>query len=148
MFKFIKRMLIFLVVSFFSINIVIFFILNSQIIQHTIVQYLNENYFKNQKLELKLGSLNVNFFDSSLNINDVLIIDKSNNLPTNESFIKIDKISVYFDILSSYMNRVPVINKVSLGGGGIKALYNEKNNLILPEFLLNILKCSYKNNSF
>lgn len=139
MFKFIKRMLIFLVVSFFCINIVIFFILNSQIIQHTIVQYLNENYFKNQKLELKLGSLNVNFFDSSLNINDVLIIDKSNNLPTNESFVKLDKISIYFDILSSYMNRIPVINKVSLGGGGIKALYNEKNNLILPEFLLNIL---------
>jgi hypothetical protein len=28
-----------------------------------------------------------------------IAIDKSNNLPTNESFIKIDKISVYFDIL-------------------------------------------------
>ena len=141
MIKFLKRLIIFLIVSFVSLNAVVFFVLNSQIVQHAIVEYININYFNKQKLELGLGSLSLNFLSGSLNLNEVYIKEKDSKSEVNNKFnLSLNQLTISFDVFSSYIQRVPVVKKVILRGGGLNLAYDSSNQLVFPEFL------NFKNN--
>ncbi len=113
-------------------NIVTFLVLNSPIIQHAIVNYVNENTLKKHNLKLTLNSLSLNFMSAALNLNEVsikqIIADESNFK------LSINQISVGFNVAASYFYRKPVITKVLLRGPLLKLNYDKYNNLILPNF--------------
>jgi translocation and assembly module TamB len=134
--KFLKRVLIFFTVSFVSLNVVIFFVLNSQTVQHAIVEYININYFNKQKLELGLGSLSLNLFNGSLNLNEVSIKEKDKKSEVGKVFfLSLNQLTVSFDIISSYIKRSPVLRKIILRGGVLSIPYDSSGHLVLPEFL-------------
>ena len=136
MIKFLKRIIIFFTVSFVSLNVVIFFVLNSQTVQHAIVEYININYFNKQKLELGLGSLSLNFLNGSLNLNEVSIKEKDKKSELGKIFfLNLNQLTVSFDIISSYVKQSPVIRKVILRGGVLSVPYDSAGHLELPEFL-------------
>lgn len=133
MIKFLKRLVFFAIVSFFALNTVVFFVLNSQTVQHAIVKYINENVFEKHKLKLQLGSLSLNFINGSLNLNEVYI--KQNTDDSEQFNFGLNQLTISFDVFASYLRRMPVINKVILRGGGLKLSYDLNNKLILPDFL-------------
>lgn len=137
--KFLKRLLLFVVVTFVALNALVFFILNSQTIQHAIVEYINVNYLEKSKLKLSLGSLSLNFFSGSLNLNEVYIKEVKRNIEAPNQLgnfnFGLNQLTISFDILASYFRRTPVIKKITLRGGGIQLGYDDKNKLILPDFL-------------
>ncbi|WGL58573.1 hypothetical protein QEJ31_08490 [Pigmentibacter sp. JX0631] len=139
MIKFLKRLLLFVIVTFIAMNALVFFILNSQTIQHAIVEYINVNYLEKSKLKLSLGSLSLNFFTGSLNLNEVYIKEIKNKVDASKQLgnfnFGLNQLTISFDILASYFRRTPVIKKITLRGGGIQLGYDDKNKLILPDFL-------------
>lgn len=139
MIKFLKRLIFFVVITFIALNAVVFFVLNSQTIQHAIVEYINVNYFQKNKLNLSLGSLSLNFLTGSLNLNEVYIKEikeknDSDNKLTQFNF-GLNQLTISFDVLASYFRRMPVIKKITLRGGGVQLAYDANNELILPNFL-------------
>ncbi|WP_397599733.1 translocation/assembly module TamB domain-containing protein [Silvanigrella sp.] len=136
MIKFLKRVIIFLIVSFISFNAVVFFVLNSQTVQHAIVEYININYFNKQKLELGLGSLSLNFLSGSLNLNEVYIKEKEKKDDSLKEFkLSLNQLTISFDVFSSYIKRMPVVQKIILRGSDLNLSYDSSNKLIIPEFL-------------
>lgn len=136
MIKFFKRIIIFFTVFFISLNIVVFFVLNSQTVQHAIVEYININYFNRQKLELKLGSLSLNLFNGSLSLNEVAIKEKDKKSEVGKVFfLSLNQLTISFDIISSYVKRTFVVHKVILRGGILSIPYDSSNHLLFPEFL-------------
>ncbi len=140
MIKFLKRLVFFAAVTFVALNAVVFFVLNSQTIQHAIVEYINVNYFQKNKLNLSLGSLSLNFLTGSLNLNEVYIKEikekKESDNTLKQFNFGLNQLTVSFDVFASYFRRTPVIKKITLRGGGVQLAYGANNELILPNFLI------------
>ncbi len=103
-------------------------------IQHAVVNYINLNYLKPQKLNLTLNSLSLSFFSAALNLNEVSIkeINSENNRKFNFS---LNQISVAFDVPSSYFHRKPIVKKIFLRGTELNLNYDSNGKIILPDFL-------------
>ncbi|BBH51828.1 translocation/assembly module TamB domain-containing protein [Fluviispira sanaruensis] len=137
MIKFFKRIILFIIATFVSMNVAVFFILNSQTVQHAIVEYINVNYFNKQNLDLSLGSLSLSFFTGTLNLNEVYIKEKANeNNNSKENFIGLNQLSVSLNLTSSYVKRSFVIRKILLRGLNLNIKYDENGELILPKYLI------------
>ena len=146
MIKFLKRVLFFIVISFLLLNTAAFLVLNSPIIQHAVLNYININYLKSQHLKLKLSSLSVDFFSAAINLNEVSI----ENLDTNNQFgkkfnLSLNQISVGFNVPMSYFKRRPIIRKVLLKGFDVHLEYDSEGRILLPDFLVSQNKPSSEN---
>lgn len=133
--KFLKRVILFIVVSFLLLNTVAFLVLNSPIIQHAVINYINLNYLKPQNLKLSLDSLSVNFFSAAFNLNGVTIAEIKKNENNKQDFnFSLNQISVGFDVPSSYLYRKPIVKKVLLRGLQVNLNYDKNGKIILPDF--------------
>lgn len=134
MIKFFKRFVIFITVSFISLNLVVFFVLNSPTIQHAIIEYINTNYLNKQKLELGLQSLSLNFLNGTLSLNNISIKEmvQKNNSGKNFS-LNINKLIISFDIIASYLKQTPVIHNIIIRDGELKSHYDNSGKIIFPE---------------
>ena len=106
--KIFEKILLFIMVSFTLINTVAFLVLNSSLVQHAIINYININYLKPKNLNLTLDSLSFSFFSAALNLNEVSIKEINEN--NNKYNFSVNQISVGFNVPLSYLKRKPVIN--------------------------------------
>ncbi|KAB8030676.1 translocation/assembly module TamB domain-containing protein [Fluviispira multicolorata] len=141
MLKLIKRIILFFIATFVSMNAAVFFILNSQTVQHAIVEYINVNYFNKQNLELSLGSLSLSFLTGTLNLNEVFIKEnKIGQSKNNENLVSMNQLSVSFNMGSSYVLRSLVIKKVLFRGLTLNLKYDENGSFVLPKFISSVKK--------
>ena len=133
--KILEKILLFIIVSFILINTVAFLVLNSSLVQHAIINYININYLKPKNLNLTLDSLSFSFFSAALNLNEVSIKEINEN--TNKYNFSVNQISLGFNVPLSYLKRKPVIKRVLLRGIELNLNYDANGNLILPKLFGN-----------
>ncbi len=131
-----KRIFFFIVLIFIFINTVTFLLLNSPLIQKSIVSYINKNYLNPENLSLSLNSLSLNFFSAALNLNEISITELENNKNNARGLhFSVNQLSIGIDIPASYLHRKPILKKVMIRGVRANLNYDEHGKLILPDFL-------------
>ncbi len=128
----IKRIFLLVVLSFLTLNSILFFVLNSPIIKDKIVDYANKKILSQHGLALTLDSVSFNFFPAALNLNEVLL--QEINYKKNADFrLSLNQITVGIDMVSSYFYRKPVFKNTILRGIKIDLRYDANGALILPD---------------
>lgn len=131
--EFLKRVLLFLVTAFILVNTLAFFILNSPTVQQAILRYVNHSLLAPYKLRFSFNSVHVNFFAKAIQVNQFSLASTEESAQPFQ--LSADTFSASFEVTNSYLARKPIIHKVHLSGVNLSTRYDDKQHLILPEFL-------------